>query len=94
MSNWRKVEVSRLAAHDFADLHGCVVDGDRELIGRNIVTPPNHKIAKVLAGYGALWSKAQVDKADLFAVGHTKPPIRVSREEEETDPANFRHVPR
>ena len=42
------------APYDFRDPHGRVVDHNRELVGGNIVAPPDEKIAKITARNVAL----------------------------------------
>jgi hypothetical protein len=42
------------SAYDFADLHVCIVDNDRKLIGRDVVPAPNHKVSEISATDEAL----------------------------------------
>jgi len=37
------------APHDFGNFHRFIVDHNRELVGGNIVAPPDQKIAEILA---------------------------------------------
>ena len=52
-ANQQQLPRSRLqqigAAHDLRDLHGSVVDDDRQLICGNIVAPPDHEVAEIFA---------------------------------------------
>jgi hypothetical protein len=46
-----------------------------ELVARDTVPPPDHKVAKVLAGDETLRTKVEVMEVDRFAVGHAKAPV-------------------
>ncbi len=63
------------AAHDFTDLHRCVIRNYRQLIGRHIVFPPNDEITEIQAGIRGLRSKTLVDELHRFPARHTKTPI-------------------
>ncbi len=71
----REQEVS--AANDFGDLHGGIVCNHGELIGGNIVRPPDNEIAKVFAGGELLRTKMAVGERNDFTIGHAEPPTEL-----------------
>ena len=64
------------AAHDLGDLHRRVVNNAGELIRRNIIVPPHHKIAKVLSGHEFLFAVISIGEGNGLAVRNAKTPIR------------------
>ncbi len=48
------------SAHYLGDAHGGIIDYDCQLIGWNIITPPDEKIAEIFSGEVALFSQIQV----------------------------------
>jgi len=52
------------ATDHFGDTHGGVIRHDRELVGRDIVAPPDHEIPEILAGHEALRALAKVGEGD------------------------------
>src|SRR5437899_893201 len=64
-----------LATHNLRDFHRRVVNHHRELISRNVVVPPNHKIAKILTGYEALRAAAAIHEADILAIRNVESPV-------------------
>ena len=67
------------AAHDFGDLHGGVIDHNGELVGRNVVLPPDDKVAKFDSGNGPLQPRAPVEKLHCFAIRNAEPPVHTGR---------------
>ena len=65
-------------AYDFADLHGCIVNDTDELVGGNIVRPPDHEIAEVLSGDERLRAKIVVGEGNGFAIGNAEAPGEAS----------------
>ena len=70
-----KQEVS--AADDLGDLHGGIVRYHGELVGGNIIGPPDDKVAEVLAGDELLRAEMAVGKGDNFAIGHAESPTEL-----------------
>src|SRR5207248_1317058 len=66
-----------LPANHFGYSHGSVIDDNSELIGREIVVAPDHKIAEVLASNEPLQAKAGVHELDRLAIRHAKAPVRI-----------------
>jgi hypothetical protein len=62
------------ASHDFRDPHRGVVHRDRQLIGREIVLPPDDKIAEIGSGKKGLRTMMGVDEGDSSAVGNAEAP--------------------
>jgi hypothetical protein len=67
-----------LTANHFADLHGSVVHYAGELVGGNIVVPPDHEIPDVFSGDERLWAKIVIGEGDGFAIGNTEAPREAS----------------
>jgi len=63
------------APHHFGDSHGGVIHHHRQLIGGQIIVPPNHKIAEILPGLEFLTSEKAVLKTNRLALRHKKPPV-------------------
>ena len=70
----RRADQQIRAAHDFGDPHRRIVHDARELICRNIVVPPDHKIAKILSGDKSLFATIFVREGNRFAVGNAETP--------------------
>src|SRR5437867_11950240 len=56
------------AADDFRDSHGGIVHHNRELIGGNIVVPPNDEIAEISSGNEVLLALATIHETNDLAV--------------------------
>jgi len=63
------------SADDFGDLHGGVVDGDSELVGRNSVFAPDEEVAEVFAGGEGLVAEVFVFKCDCLVVRDLESPV-------------------
>ena len=61
-------------ANHFGDLHGGVIDHDRQLIGGDAVGPPHDEVAKVAARDELLRTESSVEEGDGFAVGYEETP--------------------
>lgn len=48
------------AAHDFADLHGVVVNHTSQLIRRHIIAAPDHEITEILSRYEFLEAEISI----------------------------------
>ena len=66
------------AAHDFADSHGRVVHDGGELIGRNVVMPPDNEIPKVLSSDECLPSQISILEGDAFSIRNPETPTAMS----------------
>ncbi len=64
------------ATHQLGDLHGGVIDHDRELIGRDVVFSPDDEVAKVDARDRALRSGDLIEKLQRFFIWDTETPVR------------------
>ena len=65
-------------ADDFRDLHRGVIDNDRQLVGRNIVTPPHDEVAEVAPGYKVLRPKMKIGERNFCTVWNPKSPVHSS----------------
>ena len=63
------------AAHDFRDRHPRVIRNYRQLISRHVVFSPDNEIAEIVAGDGALCSKALIGELQCFRIRHAKAPV-------------------
>ena len=63
------------SADDFSDLHRRIVDNDRQLIGRNVITPPYDEIAEVPASNEALPTKMEIGEGNFLAVRNAETPV-------------------
>ena len=63
------------SADDFGDLHGGVVDGDGELVGRDSVFAPDEEVAEIFSSGEGLMAEVVVIKFDNFVVGDAKAPV-------------------
>ena len=63
------------AAHDLGDGHFGVVHGAGELVARHVVFAPHEEVAKIAAGYGALFAKTTVGESKYLAIRHAEPPV-------------------
>ena len=61
-------------AHGFGNLHRRIIHDARELIRRNVVMPPNDKIAKIFSGGEFLFATISVRERNRFAVRNAKAP--------------------
>ena len=52
-----------------------VVRDNRELIRRNVVTPPDNEVAEVASGNVSLRSEMLVNECDLLAIRDAKTPV-------------------
>jgi len=50
------------AANHLSDLHGGVIDYNSELVGGNVVAPPNDEVAEVTASDKFLWAEVTIKK--------------------------------
>jgi len=66
------------AAHNFGDSHGRIVHHARKLVCRNVIMPPDDKIAEVLPGDKLLRTELSVREGNGFAVGHAETPVEAS----------------
>ena len=60
------------AAHDLGDPHRGVIDHTGQLIGRDVILPPDHKVAKINARREPLPTAITVHKLDRLASGTRK----------------------
>ena len=67
------------SAHHLGNLHRVIVHYDGELISRNIISSPDHKIPKVAACNILLPSEMLIIKPDFLTVGNAKTPIHSGR---------------
>ncbi len=63
-------------AHNFRNFHRRIIHHNRQLIGRNIIPPPNNKISKIAPCDQPLRPQMQIRKTNLLAIRHAKPPVR------------------
>src|SRR5262245_39648717 len=63
------------ATDHFCDSHCGIINNDRQLIGGNIVMPPNNEIAKVLAGDELPKTIVTIKEGNRLAIWHTEAPV-------------------
>src|SRR6266496_3498313 len=63
------------SAHHFRDVYRMIVRNNGELVGRNVVSPPDYEITKVFSSRVRLWPEMLVHERNLFSVGNPEPPI-------------------
>lgn len=63
------------SANNFSDVHGGVIDNDRELIRGNIIMPPHYEITEILSCDKLLRSVPTIDKRDYLPIGHAEAPV-------------------
>ncbi len=63
------------AAHHLGDLHGSVIHHHGKLISGDVVAPPNHEIAEILAGHEPLLALPQVGERDHFPIRDPEAPM-------------------
>ena len=64
-----------LAADDFGNAHGCIINHHGKLIRRDVVMPPDNEVAEVFAGYELLGSASAIHEGDDFAIGNAEAPV-------------------
>ena len=69
------------AANDFCDLHRGIVGHYRQVISRNIIVPPDDKIAEIGSSSELLRAATAIHKRDDFAIRHTEVYISASPSE-------------
>ncbi len=67
------------SAHYFCNLHGSVVNHDRELICRHIVPAPNDEVPEIPASDDMLRPEMQIGKSYFFAIRNPKSPVEPDR---------------
>ena len=75
----RRADEQIRATHHLGDLHRRVIRNTRELIGRNIVMPPDDKIAKIFSSHEFLCSIISVRERNRLAVGNAETPAKFTR---------------
>jgi len=70
-------------AHHFGDPHRGIVHDHGELIGRNSVMPPGHKITEILSSDEMLRAEVSVHERNRFTVRDAKAPIQSGRSNRE-----------
>ena len=62
-------------ADDFGDLHGGVIHHNGELIGRDVVVPPDNEISEIIPGNKPLRAEMAIRESDDLAVRDAKAPV-------------------
>ncbi len=62
-------------ANNFRDAHGGVIDDDGELVGGDIVSPPDEEVTEIATSDKALRAEVLVEELDGFSVGHSESPV-------------------
>lgn len=63
--------------HHFCDSHFGIIDRDGELVGRQLIVPPNDEIAEIASRFERMRTGSTIDKADLPTVRNPKTPIHL-----------------
>ena len=66
-------------AHHLGDALGGIVDHDRELVGRDVVLAPDHKITKVRARHRVLRTGTLIEKLQGLPFRDAEAPVHARR---------------
>ncbi len=67
------------SAHHLGDAHRIVVGDDGELIGGNVITPPDDEVAEIIARCEVLLAEMQIAEGDGAALRHAEAPVVAAR---------------
>ena len=63
------------APDHLGDVHGGVIYYDRELIGRQVIVPPDDEISKIYSGAIPLWAAVSILEPDHLAGRNAESPV-------------------
>src|SRR2546423_709367 len=64
-----------LAAHDFSDTHGGVINGHSKMVRGHVIVPPDDKITEIFSSHELLTTAPAIHERDDFAIQHAEAPI-------------------
>ena len=67
------------AAHHLGDSHGSVIDNNSQLVGRDVVFAPDHKVTEIHTRCGNLFARTSIDELQHLAFRHPETPSHTSR---------------